>query len=170
MQRSSLSMQGFTLVEVLVSILITTVFVAVAFQGIMAATLLNAKALQQTEAANWILSDLETLRWQTTDPHLPFQPNRCQTSLADQSFADALRDRIAQTDVVGMAPYQVPAQIKQSVTGQKFDLARTLYLMGSGGAHQILGIQYQVQPHDSPSQPILSFYAEVLPDAAFQCP
>jgi hypothetical protein len=137
----------------------------VSFQGVLAAVLLQVQALQQAEAANWIQSDLENLRWQTTDLQLPWQPDRCQNN-ADRDFADALRDRIAQTDVAGTHPYKVPAQIKVSATGQKFDLSRTLYLADAN----ILGIHYQVHTHGTNRSPILNFYAEVLPDAALQCP
>lgn len=60
--------QGFTLVEVLVAILITTVFVAVAMQAIAIAAVFKARAKQYTEATNWIQEDLENVKSQATLP------------------------------------------------------------------------------------------------------
>lgn len=54
--------QGFTLVEVLVSILIATVFVATAMQAMVVATLFKAKARQYAEATTWIQEDLESVK------------------------------------------------------------------------------------------------------------
>lgn len=51
--------QGFTLVEVLVAILITTLFVGVAMQTMVFAAIFKAKAQEYTEATTWIQEDLE---------------------------------------------------------------------------------------------------------------
>lgn len=58
--------QGFTLVEVLVAILITTVFVAVAMQAVVIAAVFKARAKQFSEATNWIQEDVESVRQQAT--------------------------------------------------------------------------------------------------------
>jgi Tfp pilus assembly protein PilV len=167
MPQSDRSIQGFTLVEVLVSILITTIFVAVSLQGVLAAILLQTTAARQAEAHNWIQSDLAQVRWQASIAQLAFEPNRCQASTADQGFAAALRDRLAQTNVTGSDPYSAPVQIKRSTTGQEFELSRTLSI--SDRPHHILGIQYQVRPTVSGAVPIASFDSEVIADAVFQC-
>jgi len=57
--------QGFTLVEVLVSILIATVFVATAMQAMVVAALFKAKARQYAEATTWIQEDLESVKNRT---------------------------------------------------------------------------------------------------------
>lgn len=54
--------QGFTLVEVLVAILISTVFVAVAMQAIVIAAVLRVRAQEFAEATTWIQEDLETVK------------------------------------------------------------------------------------------------------------
>lgn len=54
--------QGFTLVEVLVSILIATVFVATALQAMVVASLFKARARQYAEATTWIQEDLESVK------------------------------------------------------------------------------------------------------------
>lgn len=51
--------QGFSLVEVLVAILITTLFVSVAMQAMVIAAVFKAKAQEYAEATTWIQTDLE---------------------------------------------------------------------------------------------------------------
>lgn len=55
--------QGFTLTEVLVAILITTVFVATAMQAMVIAAVMKAKARQYAEATTWIQQDLEVVKY-----------------------------------------------------------------------------------------------------------
>jgi prepilin-type N-terminal cleavage/methylation domain-containing protein len=68
--------QGFTLVEVLVAILIATIFITVTMQMMVIATVFKVKAQENTEATNWIQGDLENVRYQADK--LQFQ----QTKLA----------------------------------------------------------------------------------------
>lgn len=56
--------QGFTLVEVLVAILIATIFITVAMQMMVIASVFKVKAQENTEATTWIQEDLETVRYQ----------------------------------------------------------------------------------------------------------
>lgn len=56
--------QGFTLVEVLVAILIITVFIATAMQAVVIAAVFKARARQYTEATNWIQEKFEQDRQQ----------------------------------------------------------------------------------------------------------
>jgi len=58
--------QGFTLVEVLVAILITTLFVAVAMQSMVIAAIFKAKAQEYSEATTWIQEDLENVKYQAS--------------------------------------------------------------------------------------------------------
>jgi len=84
--------QGFTLVEVLVAIIITTLFIAVAMQGMVIAALFKARAQQYTVATNWIQQDLETVKNQAAQfSSLTQQANANDTSLQVSSvngFAD----------------------------------------------------------------------------------
>lgn len=58
--------QGFTLVEVLVAILITTLFVVVAMQSMVIAAIFKAKAQEYSEATTWIQEDLENVKYQAS--------------------------------------------------------------------------------------------------------
>ncbi len=54
--------KGFTLVEVLVAILLTTIFVAVAMQAVVLATVFKVRARKIAEATVWIQEDLEKVK------------------------------------------------------------------------------------------------------------
>lgn len=56
--------QGFTLVEVLVAILIITLFVTISMEAMVVAALMKARARQYAEATTWIQQDLENLKQQ----------------------------------------------------------------------------------------------------------
>jgi prepilin-type N-terminal cleavage/methylation domain-containing protein len=155
---SNNNVAGFTLLEVLVSIAITATFVSVAMQGMSVAAILQSRAIQSAEAANWIQSDLETLHFQTSASQIPFDPQRCHAQQSQQGFAQALLDKLASNAL---------SSLRQSRTGQKFTLDRQL-LVEPSAPFNILGVRYAVQPQNgSPS--ILNFYTEVIPDAAFTC-
>jgi prepilin-type N-terminal cleavage/methylation domain-containing protein len=149
---------GFTLLEVLVSIALTCTFVCLAMQGMSVAAILQSRAIQSAEAANWIQSDLETLRLQTSTSQIPFDPQLCHAQQSQQGFAQALLDRLTSN--------ASPA-LRQSRTGQKFTLDRRL-LVEPSAPFNILGVRYAVQPQNG-SKSILNFYTEVIPDAAFTC-
>jgi prepilin-type N-terminal cleavage/methylation domain-containing protein len=149
---------GFTLLEVLVSIALTSTFVALALQGAGVATILQSRAIQSAEAANWVQSDLETLHLQTSISQLPFDPTLCHAQQTHQGFAQALSDRLIS---IASPP------LRQSRTGQKFTLDRLLSVEPAA-PFNILGVRYTVQPQNG-SKPILNFYTEVIPDAAFTC-
>jgi hypothetical protein len=167
--------QGFTLSEVLLAILMTTTFVAVAMQGMVVAMLLKSKSLQISEANRWVQTDLEQIRSQITIEKLPFNVNRtrCHPLAQDAGFADLIRDNLAGGNVTGTANYTLPNFVKTSQTGKTFQIARTVNipLTPENTQAKILGIQYTVTPSNGASleQPILHFYTEVMPDAALQC-
>ena len=166
---------GFTLSEVLVAILLTTTFVAVAMQGMVVAMLLKAKALHVSEANRWVQADIEQMRSQIAISQLPFatQRPRCRPLSADLGFADLVRDRLAGGDVTGVADYNLAALVATSQTGKIFQITRTLSIPATPENldAKILGIQYTATPTTGGNleQPILHLYTEVIPDAALQC-
>ncbi|MBW4622963.1 MAG: type II secretion system GspH family protein [Cyanosarcina radialis HA8281-LM2] len=58
------STSGFTLVEVLVGMLMATIFVAVTMQSMVVGSLLKSRARQYSEGTTWIQEDLEKLKYQ----------------------------------------------------------------------------------------------------------
>jgi type II secretory pathway pseudopilin PulG len=59
------STSGFTLVEVLVGMLMATIFVAVTMQSMVVGSLLKSRARQYSEGTTWIQEDLEKLKYQS---------------------------------------------------------------------------------------------------------
>lgn len=57
---------GFTMIEVLVGMIILTLFIGIAMQGMVFASLLKSRAQQYSEAMNWIQQDLEEIKYQAT--------------------------------------------------------------------------------------------------------
>jgi hypothetical protein len=166
---------GFTLSEVLLAILLTTIFVAVALQGMVVAMLLKSKALHMAEADRWVQADLEQIRSQLTVTQLPFAPNRlrCHPTSIDLGFADLVRDRLARGNVTGTADYPLATLVATSRTGKTFQIARTVSIpiTPENPDAKILGIQYTVTPTNRGSlePPIFHIYTEVMADAALQC-
>jgi type II secretory pathway pseudopilin PulG len=166
---------GFTLSEVLVAILLTTTFVAVAMQGMVVAMLLKTKALQLAEANRWVQADLESIRSKIALNQLPLSNNqsRCHPATVEGGFADLVRDNLAGSNVTGSADYQLTPIVATSQTSKTFQIARTISIPSTpeNTEAKILGIQYTVAPSRGGNleQPILHFYTEVMPDAALKC-
>lgn len=59
--------QGFTLVEVAVSMLVFAIFIGTAMQGLVLSTSFKVRAKQLTEANNWIQQDLEDVKATASD-------------------------------------------------------------------------------------------------------
>jgi prepilin-type N-terminal cleavage/methylation domain-containing protein len=105
--------QGFTLVEVLVAILITTLFVAIAMEGMVIATIFKVKAQENAEATTWIQEDLENVKYQAANLPLP------QTTLAVNAAKEASSISVTSASIfavndtlrVGLDPinYQISA-------------------------------------------------------------
>jgi hypothetical protein len=166
---------GFTLSEVILAILITTLFVAVGLQGMVVAMLLKSKALHLAEASRWVQADIEQSRSQLTLAQMPISTNRarCRPASADLGFADLVRDNLAGGNVTGIANYQLAAVVATSQTGKTFQIDRiaSIPITPENTQAKILGIEYTVTPRNGGSleEPILHIYTEVIPDAAFQC-
>ena len=167
---------GFTLSEVIIAILLTTTFVAVAMQGMVVAMLLKSKSLQISEASQWVQTDVEGIRSNITSRQLALESNhqsRCHPLTADLGFADLIRDNLAGVNVTGTANYDLVPLMTTSTTSKTFQIARTLSIPATpeNADSKILGIEYTVTPTNGTSleQPILHFYTEVMPDAALKC-
>ncbi|MBE9018092.1 prepilin-type N-terminal cleavage/methylation domain-containing protein [Chroococcidiopsidales cyanobacterium LEGE 13417] len=59
--------QGFTIIEVLIAILIALVFVTVAMQMVVIATMFRVRAQESAEATTWIQEDLEDIKYQAAN-------------------------------------------------------------------------------------------------------
>ncbi len=76
--------QGFTLVEVLIAILVATIFVAVTMQMMAIATIFKVKAQEYAEATSWIQEELEYLKYQASTYQY--------TKLVDETTGDSIHE------------------------------------------------------------------------------
>ena len=166
---------GFSLMEVLVAILLTTTFVAVALEGMVVAMLFKSKALQTSEANRWVQMDVESIRAKITASQIPFAINqsRCHPLSLDAGFADILRDNLAGGDVTEATDYNLAPLIATSKLGKTFQITRTLSIPATPENidAKVLGIQYVVSPTNGANveRAVFHFYTEVMPDVALQC-
>ena len=161
------SESGFTLVEVLVSILMIAAFLTTALQALIAATAIKVKAEEDSEAITWIQEDLERIRFEANllplDPAL--DPAQCATT-----YATRLREQVLQSSP---GPIVSPSS---TLSERRYILQRTL-----NSQQQALQITYQVfrdvngngsldpEENDEPTDIVRSIYSEVIPDVTFSC-
>ena len=161
--------------EVILAILIVTIFVAVALEGMTIAMLLKSKTLQLAEANRSVQMDIESIRSKITSNQLPFGTNQhlCHPQTADLGFADLIRDNLAGGNVTGTAEYSLGPLVTTSITSKTFQIARKLSIPATpeNADAKIIGIEYTVSPSNGANleSPIFHFYTEVMPDAALQC-
>lgn len=173
--------QGFTLTEVLVAILITSVFVATAMQAVVIAAVMRVKAKQYAEATTWIQQDLEDVKFQASQYNKDSSGNvvdkdvhfkRCSPTNSEDGYADGLGDKLSNrsetygdTDTSLSDTYEIT---KSSSTGSQYNFKRTL-TPSDIPPYNVLQVKYEVIPaNGNPS--IAALYTEVIPDAAFKCP
>lgn len=84
--RQKTKQSGFTLIEVLVTILVVTGFVLGSLQAVVLATFFRVQAQDKNEALNWVQQDLELIRYQA------FMLEEDSDSCGD--YGEVLRDQI----------------------------------------------------------------------------
>jgi prepilin-type N-terminal cleavage/methylation domain-containing protein len=76
--------QGFTLVEVLVAILIVSVFIGTSMQAMVLATVFKVRAREYTKATTWAQEDIDNSRFQATLSNLPFVEDNAATASVNE--------------------------------------------------------------------------------------
>lgn len=174
--RSKADLDGFTISEVLVAILLATTFTAVALQGMVVAMLLKSKALQLAEANQWVQTDLESIRASITLSRFPFaeHQSKCHPESIDGGFAAAIGDNLGGGKMTSSVDRHLTPLTVTSRMGKTFRIVRILSIpnIPENSQFKILGIEYLVIPMSGAnleSTPIFQSYTEVIPDAALQC-
>ena len=149
------------MVEVLVAILITTVFVSVAMQAVVIAAVFKARAKQYAEATTWIQENLELVRYRASEYEKSASPYslKCSATTAADGLAAGLL-----TDIGG-----TPSTTSKAIGGKNFTLTRTGDYTSSSDPYKVLNIDYMVTPNSGGSA-IASLHTEVIPNATFNCP
>ena len=97
--------QGFTMVEVLIAILIATIFVAVTMQMMALAAMFKVRAQEYAEATAWIQEDLESVKYEAAN--LQYTSSLSANAAANASsitIASASRFRANDSLKVGSDP------------------------------------------------------------------
>lgn len=155
--------QGFTTLEILISIIIALAFISVAMQSFVLAMGMKVQAQEKQRANQLIQEDLE--RTNVLASNIALNNNRCNPVDYDSGYAKQLRDVVGSTNPT--------VKLLKTANGSEAGETLTLYRTFFGAArsttpHQILKINYQVK--DSDTNVIAQRYVEVIPDVALRCP
>jgi prepilin-type N-terminal cleavage/methylation domain-containing protein len=154
--------KGFSLPEVLVGIMILTIFIAVAMQAMVSAVAMQVGTDKTTQSDDWIQADLESVRFLAS--RLPNEPSRwCGGT---PGYAQLLQRELGNTT------NQQTFQQTFTADGVSYSLNRSF---SAGVDPHVLVLQYQVTPATevkpaSEVKPLASKRFEVMPDAALNCP
>jgi type II secretory pathway pseudopilin PulG len=88
--------QGFTIFEVLIAILIATIFVAVTMQMMVVAALFKVRAQEYAEATAWIQEDLEDVKYQASS--FPYTSLTANAAAGDTGITVTSADSFAVND------------------------------------------------------------------------
>ncbi|WP_193799604.1 type II secretion system protein [Cyanobacterium stanieri] len=154
---------GFTLIEVLVTILVVTGFVLGSLQAVVLATFFRVQAQDKNEALNWVQQDLELIRYQAfsldllVDGHEP-DGSICANSTYGQELLNQVNSDFPLTQTV-------------SINGKSYDIQRiyqdndnTLqisHIVTYNSAHP----RYQKDGDNTVTQ----LSTEAIPDVALSC-
>jgi len=157
---------GFTLIEVLVAMVVATVFVSVTMQAIVTAAVFRVVATQYDEAVSWVQEDLESVVNQAAQYEMSTQPysSRC---LATQS-SGGLAAGFLNDSVMGLGGTSATMG-PRALGGSYYTLTRTAHYANSSDPFRLLQVTYQVTA-EGESKPIATVNTEVIPHAVFKCP
>ena len=183
--------QGFTTLEILISIIIALAFVSVAMQSFVLAMGMKVQAQEKQRANQLIQEDLERLN--NLSSNIPAEETsggtthtfiqRCNAEPAGggtvayaNGFAQELWDDIP---AITAPTARLLKSADGTVSGKTLTLVRTHVSGGDSSAtpaipvsstapHRTLKINYQVTDPDG--DVVAERYVEVIPDVALQCP
>lgn len=150
--------KGFTILEVLVTILVITGFLLGSLQATVLATLLRVEAQEKQEIANWVQQDLELIKYHAFT--LPFNSETCGTY--GQNLNDSITDQFPSSETISFPDHNP----------KSYDIARNYNASGN-----ILQINYIVtygadHPNytdSSKDNPVTTLLTEIIPNASLSC-
>jgi prepilin-type N-terminal cleavage/methylation domain-containing protein len=158
---------GFALIEVLVAMMVASIFVAVTMQTIVAAAFFRARAEQFDEAVNWIQDDLESVIKRAGQYETDVFPRSYSSKCNAPNSANGLPAGFIQ-DAAGLGGAEVTVGTK-SFGGQTFVLKRSADYAASSDPNLLLRVTYEVIPEGG-GQAVATTTTEVLPYAVLRCP
>ncbi len=157
--------RGFSLIEVIVSLMVTLIFLSVTMQMFVSASILRAKSDRYNSAYNWMQEDYETMLAKANAyeidavPYSNFcNPASAASGLAANFITDTTQGLGGATTTLG----------PKSVGGQDFYLTRTASYAGSADPEKLVSVQYALVPVGGGAS-VFQLSAEVAIYAAFKC-
>ena len=143
--------KGFAMLEVLVSILIVTTFVAVSLQAMVIAAYARVRAHEKSEAVLLIQEDLEQIKYQAIEANLAYNASNCLVG-----YSNALQGTLDSYP-----------KLKSSKTFPNKQYSLNLNTTPNNPTSHILKLEYEVK--DARNTTIAELYTEVIPDASLGC-
>ena len=174
---SHTSEEGFTLIEVLASIIMATVFVLITSQAIAISALYRIRAQRQSEALQWIQDDFANVKFaaiqalpasncSATDPLSGYAATLAST-IVDPSVT--VNWSVASPNIVEPANWETTPNI--TILSRSYSAVRTLSFFNDAPYH-VMQVSYSIVDITNPNpgtRVLANFYTEVLPDAALAC-
>ena len=153
--------QGFSLVEVMISMMVTSIFVAVTMQTILVAAIFRNRGSQYDQAVTWIQEDFEQVVNQATQFEVMAVPEsvRCNAVDPEDGLAAGF---LAEIDGLSLTDGS------RTLGGEVFTLNRTGDYENSVDPYKLLQLSYTVTPQGG-GEAIASLSTEVLLTAALKC-
>lgn len=165
LQSKKYCQQGFTIIEVLVSMLIIVMFIAIAMHLMIVASIFKARAEQYDRAVVWIQEDLEqaiAIAQQYEQNAIPYSA-KCSATVANDGLAAGL---LNDPTGIGGTPKNFGTRV---FAGTSFTMTRTADYANSFDPFRLLKLNYTVAPA-SGGKAIATISTEVIANATFKCP
>jgi prepilin-type N-terminal cleavage/methylation domain-containing protein len=159
---------GFALIEVMVAIMVSSIFVAITMQAIVAAAFFRSRAEQFDEGVNWIQEDLESVIKRAGQYETDIFPRAYSSRCNASSNSDGLPAGFMNDTVAGLGGAEVTVGTK-AFGGKSFQLKRSANYERSSDPKLLLKVSYEVVPEGG-GKAIATTTTEVLPYAVLKCP
>ena len=156
-------LNGFTLIEAMVAMLVAAIFVSITMQALVTAAAFRSRATQYDEAVSWIQEDLEGVLEQAKLYEMNAYPysSRCGSLIASDGLAAGfMNDRLG-SDIATLG--------SKSFGGETFKLTRVADYTASSDPFGLLQVTYYVEPEDG-GEVVATVSTEIVPHAVLNCP
>jgi type II secretory pathway pseudopilin PulG len=157
---------GFSLVEVLVALMLTMIFISITMQMFVSAAFLRAKADHYNQALNWIQEDYEKVFRQASQYETEVLP--ASTLCTAATPANGLAANFLSDTARGLGGATVSIG-PRTLGGKSFLLTRTGDYASANDPYKSLKLTYTVTPSDGGAA-VASVNTEVAIYAGFKCP
>jgi prepilin-type N-terminal cleavage/methylation domain-containing protein len=160
------SIQGLTLVETLVAMIVGSIFVAIAMQAAVSAAFFRSRAEQYDEAVNWVQEDLEAVVNRAGQYEMNVTPST-KCVFAPASAASGMAAGFLNDATLGLGGASASFGPKE-FGGKSYMLNRTA-ATAAADPYRLVQLTYTVTPQDGGSA-VATVTTEVIPYAVLKCP